>query len=152
MIQLQKVTEITISYRPKRSSTTIRTSIVSSADAASYLLGGFDQDTIGLQEQFVIVYLNAAGIPIGLYRASKGGITGTVVDIRLILSVALKVLATSMIIAHNHPSGQLKPSRSDEELTRKLKESAKLMDIRLLDHLIFAPDSSFFSFADEGLI
>jgi DNA repair protein RadC len=88
----------------------------------------------------------------GLVKASKGGITGTVVDIRLILSVALKALATSKITAHNHPSGQLKPTRSDEELTVKLKESAKLIDIRLLGHKIFAPNHSYYSVADNGLI
>jgi DNA repair protein RadC len=98
------------------------------------------------------VYLNRSNRILGIYKASKGGMTGTVADPRLILSIALKTAATSFIISHNHPSGSLKPSLADEELTGRLKEAAKFMDIKLLDHLIVEPNGTYFSFADEGLI
>jgi DNA repair protein RadC len=81
-----------------------------------------------------------------------GGLTGTVADIRLILGIALKACACNIIISHNHPSGNLKPSGADQELTNKLKEAGKLIDITLLDHIILSPEGSFYSFADEGLI
>lgn len=93
--------------------------------------------------------LNAGYNVQGIYSASKGGITGTVADIRLILGVALKTASIAMIIAHNHPSGNLNPSVADEVLTKKLKDAAALLDVNLLDHLIVS-DAGFYSFADEG--
>jgi DNA repair protein RadC len=80
---------------------------------------------------------------------STGGITGTVVDIRLLLSVALKTAATGIILAHNHPSGNLKPSEADKELTNKIKKASEYMDIKLLDHLIISSDS-YLSFSEQG--
>ncbi len=91
--------------------------IRSSADAAIYIMDSFDKNTIAMQEQFVILYLYSANYIVGLYRASSGGLTGTVADIRIILSIGLKTLATSIVIAHNHPSGILKPSANDIQLT-----------------------------------
>jgi len=82
---------------------------------------------------------------------SMGGITGTVADIRLLFSVALNSLATSVIMSHNHPSGNLNPSQQDKDLTRKVQDAGKLMDIQLLDHVIITRES-YYSFADEGLI
>lgn len=87
---------------------------------------------------------------LGVYPLSTGGITGTMVDIRLILSVALKEAATGIILAHNHPSGNLQPSSADRDLTAKIKDACKYFDISLLDHLIIAPDRKYYSFADEG--
>jgi DNA repair protein RadC len=95
------------------------------------------------------MYLNNSNQVLGIYPASKGGITGTVADIRLILGVALKTASTAMVIAHNHPSGNLKPSKIDEVLTQKLKNAAALLDVNLLDHLIVS-NAGFYSFADEG--
>ena len=83
---------------------------------------------------------------------STGGITGTVVDIRLLLSVALKTAATGIILAHNHPSGNLKPSEADKELTSKIKKASEYMDIKLLDHLIIAPEGKYLSFREDGLL
>ncbi len=88
---------------------------------------------------------------IGSYQLSKGGITGTIADARLILSVALKTLATGLILAHNHPSGNLKPSEVDIGLTKKIKQSAKLMGIELLDHIIIS-NEGYFSFIDDGIL
>jgi DNA repair protein RadC len=101
----------------------------------------------------VVLYLNNAQRVIGAYKVSDGGITGTVADLRLILSVALKSVACNFIIGHNHPSGNMKPSEADIALTKKLKDAGKLMDIKLLDHIILSPeDGKYFSMADEGLL
>ena len=97
------------------------------------------------------MYLNHRKKVIGVYRLSKGGITGTVADIRLVLSVALKTLATSIVIAHNHPSGNLTASICDKNLTSTVKDALKLIDVTLLDHLIIT-NSGYLSFSDEGLM
>ena len=99
------------------------------------------------------MYLNRSNRVLGVYPVSLGGITGTIADIRLILSVALKIVATCIVLAHNHPSGSLKPSRADIELTSKIKEAAKYMHITLMDHLILSPEEDqYLSFADEGFL
>lgn len=102
-------------------------------------------------EEFWVVFLNRSNKVTAKQKISQGGITGTVTDIRLILKLALDKLATSLILCHNHPSGNLQPSDADISITRKLKESASLMDISVLDHVIIA-GKSHFSFADENLI
>lgn len=102
-------------------------------------------------EVFGLVLLNRANKILHFEIISEGGITATIADPRIILKKALTGNATSMILCHNHPSGSLKPSRADEELTRKLVQAAGLLDIRVLDHLIVS-DSGYYSFADEGLI
>ena len=106
---------------------------------------------IDIYESFFVIYLNQANNTIGWYRASQGGLAGTVADPRLILKKALDILATSMILCHNHPSGNLKPSRADEILTDKIKGGGAFMDIKVLDHIILTEDS-YYSFADEGLL
>lgn len=98
------------------------------------------------------MYLNRANRIIGVYPVSTGGITGTVADIRLILAVALKTAATAMVLAHNHPSGNLTPSRADEQLTQRIKEAASYMDVKVTDHLILSQNEDYYSFADDGLI
>ena len=102
-------------------------------------------------EEFWIVYLNNSNKVIQQNQLSKGGITGTLVDVRLALKTALEVGATGIILAHNHPSGTLKPSEADKQLTYKLKIAAQSLDITVLDHLIVT-ENAYFSFADEGLI
>jgi DNA repair protein RadC len=104
------VNEITVAYKMKKRNEK-QLIIRSSADAAIYLMDGFDRNTIAMQQQFVVLYLNTANCILGLYRASSGWLTGTVADIRIILSIGLKTLSTSIVIAHNHPSGTLKPSQ-----------------------------------------
>jgi DNA repair protein RadC len=146
------VAEIAIVYN-NRQKASERTQINSSQDAHRCILTGFNPDTISLQEEFVAMYLNRANQVLGLYKVGVGGVTGVVCDVRLILGVALKIGAVGLIAAHNHPSGTLRPSRQDEELTTKLKEAARFMDIKLYDHLIVAPDGEgYYSFADEGLL
>ena len=144
----ETLSEIHVSYKPGLASS----KIVNSSKAAFDILATlFPQDTICLQEQFVVLYLNRANKVIGSYQLSKGGITGTIADVRLILSVALKTLASGLILAHNHPSGNLKPSEADIQLTQKVKDAAKLMDIEVLDHMILS-SNGYFSFTDDGII
>jgi DNA repair protein RadC len=102
-------------------------------------------------EEFWILLLNRANRVIDNIRISQGGISGTVIDVRIILKHALDRLASTMILCHNHPSGNLKPSEADLKITSKISDSCRTMDLQLLDHLIIA-DNSYFSFSDEGLI
>lgn len=102
-------------------------------------------------EEFWIILLNRANKLIELKNVSKGGVSGTIADAKLIFQAALSKLASSMIVCHNHPSGNLKPSKADIKLTRKLIEGGKNLDIAVLDHLILG-NNSYFSFADEGMI
>jgi DNA repair protein RadC len=102
-------------------------------------------------EAFWIVLLNRANRVIKKHQISQGGVAGTVADPKIIFKIALEELASGVILAHNHPSGNLTASQSDIDLTRKLKESGKLLEIQILDHIIFA-GKKYMSFADEGLI
>ncbi|GAB1856364.1 DNA repair protein RadC [Flavobacteriaceae bacterium MHTCC 0001] len=102
-------------------------------------------------EEFWIIYLNNSNKVIQKNQLSKGGITGTLVDVRLVLKNALEVGATGLILVHNHPSGTLHPSRADKEITQKLKTAALSLDIKVLDHLIIT-ENAYFSFADEALL
>lgn len=102
-------------------------------------------------EEFWILLLNRANKIIDRNKISQGGIAGTVIDVRIILRNAIEKLASSVILCHNHPSGNIEPSKSDIGITRKLKEAAEVMDIKLLDHIIVA-GNSYFSFLDEGLL
>ncbi|HIC31228.1 MAG TPA: JAB domain-containing protein [Flavobacteriaceae bacterium] len=102
-------------------------------------------------EEFWIIYLNNSNKVIDKLQLSKGGITGTLVDTRLVLKQALQVGAVAIIMAHNHPSGTLKPSQADKDITQKLKVAAQSLDIRVLDHLIIT-ERAYFSFADEALL
>lgn len=102
-------------------------------------------------EEFWIIYLNNSNKVIQKNQLSKGGITGTLVDVRLALKNALEVSATGIILVHNHPSGTLKPSEADKKLTQKLKTAGESLDIKVLDHLIIT-EKAYFSFADEGIL
>jgi DNA repair protein RadC len=143
------VAEIKISYIPTGRP---GTQITCSNDAYLELKNWFSEDTLAIQEQFVVLYLNRTNRVLAAYEVSRGGLTGTIADPRLILSTALKVAATSLVISHNHPSGNLKPSHQDEELTNKIKQAAGWLDINLLDHLILSPDGQYYSMADQGFI
>ncbi|MBO0321703.1 DNA repair protein RadC [Muricauda sp. CAU 1633] len=102
-------------------------------------------------EEFWIVYLNNSNKVIHKSQLSKGGITGTLVDVRLVLKQALDLGAVGIILAHNHPSGTLKPSAADKQITDKLKKASEALDIKILDHLILA-QHHYFSFADQGIL
>jgi len=102
-------------------------------------------------EEFWVIYLNNSNKVIAKKQLGKGGFTGTLVDVRLVYKKAIELATTGIIICHNHPSGKLEPSKSDLKLTQKIKESGKVLDIKLLDHLIVA-ENTYFSFADEGIL
>jgi DNA repair protein RadC len=125
-----------------------KTIVVSSMDVADYLQAALRDYR---HEVFAVIFLNRANKINHFQIISQGGITGTVADPRIILRKALEEDAVSLILCHNHPSGSLKPSRADEELTQKIKEAAKYFDIKVLDHLIVS-ESGYYSFADEGLL
>lgn len=125
-----------------------KTVIRMSSDIAEYLrvlIKDFSYEVFG------VLYLNKANKINHFEIISRGGITGTVADPRIILKRALEQDATSIVLCHNHPSGNLKPSRADEELTSKIKEAAKYFDIRVMDHIIVS-EEGYYSFADEGIL
>ena len=145
-----KVAEVELVYKTKVKASE-RPLIKTSKDCYETLLKVWDENRIEFQEEFKVLLLNRANRVTGVYEASSGGITGTVADPRLILAAAIKSLSVIIVLAHNHPSGNLKPSRADEELTLKIKEAAKYHDITVLDHIIVT-NEGYYSFADEGLI
>src|ERR1019366_3723570 len=148
--QITQVAEISVSYRPAIANKPI---IKSPFDAYIVLREFFSDDTIQLNEKFMVMYLNKANRVLGVYPVSVGGITSAIVDLRLILSIALTTLAVSIVLCHNHPSGSLKPSQNDIDVTHKIKEAAKYMDIYVQDHIIVTFEAGkYFSFADDGLI
>ena len=122
--------------------------IKSSKDIAQYLQALLKDYNY---EVFAVVFLNRANKINHFEIISRGGITGTVADPRVILKKALEEDATSIVLCHNHPSGNLQPSRADEELTKKIKEAATYFDIKVIDHIIVSEDG-FYSFADEGIL
>ncbi|MCP9200591.1 JAB domain-containing protein [Gramella sp. GC03-9] len=126
--------------------------ITSSVNAAELLFDTWNKDQIGLQECFKVMLLNNANRVKGIFEVSTGGITGTLVDLRILFAVVLKSLSCSVILSHNHPSGTLKPSEADKRLTEKIKKAGELLDIKILDHLILTPDGDYFSFADNGIL
>jgi len=146
----QKVSEIELIYKTKVKSTE-RPCITSSRDAYRILLDSWDPGKIEFFEQFKVLLLSQSNRVLGIYEVSSGGISGTVVDMRLLFAAALKAAAVGIIITHNHPSGKTIPSEADRNMTRKIREAGKLLDIPLLDHLIVTPEN-YYSFADEGAL
>lgn len=149
-ISLYQVSEINLSYRPKFKASE-RPMVTSSKDAYDILYNNWDLDKIELLEQFKILLLNRANKVIGIFQVSSGGVAGTVADAKLIFSTALKACASSIILSHNHPSGNLQPSSQDIELTKKIKAGGGYLDIMILDHVIITSDR-YYSFSDEGII
>ena len=140
------VGEVELSYKPKFKSLH---QVTCSEDAYRYMLSTYKKGTICYKEYFKVLFLNQANQVLGYTLISKGGITETCVDVRVILQAALLTNSVAIILAHNHPSGNLKPSRQDMEITKQVKEAARLMRITVLDHIILT-DVGYYSFADEG--
>lgn len=129
----------------------LKVKITSAKDCYHYFKELFDEETLEVYEQVMVIYLNTASNTVGWYKASQGGMTGSIVDPRLILKAALDCYATAFVIAHNHPSGKLVPSDADRKITKNLSQAAKTLEITLLDHLIIT-NEGFYSFADKGEI
>jgi len=146
-----KVNEIAISYSGSLK-TNLLPKITCSQSAAELAFEQWNKNDIALQETFKIMLLNNANKVKGIYEVSKGGITGTLVDVRILFAVVLKSLTTAIILMHNHPSGTLRPSEADKSLTRKIKNAALFFDVNVLDHIIVNPDGEYYSFADDGIL
>lgn len=128
-----------------------RPKILSAAEAYKILPNHWNKETIELLEEFKVMLLGYNGSKLWICEVSKGGISATFVDPRLIYAAALKAAASAIILAHNHPSGELRPSRADEILTSKITEGCKLLELKVNDHLIITPEH-YYSFANEGLL
>lgn len=124
---------------------------ICNSESARKILAPFFEEYHNVREAVYALYLNRANNVIGVLRVSEGSINACTVDPRLVLKPALELLASSIILAHNHPSGTLKPSLADKQITNQIKDGAKLLDMELVDHLIFS-DEGYISFADEGLM
>ena len=145
-----RVAEVELVYKTKVKAAD-RPWIRTSKDCYETFLKVWNENTIEFQEEFKVLLLNRANRVTGVYEASAGGITGTVVDPRLILAAAIKSLAVSIVLAHNHPSGNLTPSRADEEITQKILQAARYHEIKLIDHIIIS-NEGYYSFSDNGFI
>lgn len=141
--------EISIQYNKKLFS---RLKIKASVDVEQVArqIYAVTDSQIEVKEYFFIILLNRANDVLGYTKLSEGGIVGTIVDTRIVFAVALKSLATGIILVHNHPSGNLSPSQTDIQLTRKFRDVGELLDISVLDHIILTIDS-YYSFSDNGL-
>jgi DNA repair protein RadC len=143
-----EIRELKVSYdRPKNK----HSKIDSSKAAYDILISTWNSKILEYQEEFKVILMDRNNQILGIFNQSKGGITSTVVDLRITFGVALKSKATSIILGHNHPSGTLTPSAQDKTLTKRFVEAGKLLDIAVLDHLIITK-TNYFSFADEGLL
>lgn len=142
-----ELAEIKVSYKSKQKN---KIKITNSQDVFNVLFPLFDKETIELQEQFYLLLLNRANNVIGWIKLSTGGTAGTVVDPKIVFALALQTNACGIILSHNHPSGNLQPSQADVNLTKNITNSGRLLEIKLLDHLIVSPDEKFYSFADDG--
>lgn len=139
---------IELGRRRKESTAVKRDKVITSGDA--YLI--FKPMLMDLpHEEFWVLFLNRSNHILKMEMISRGGVAGTVVDSKIIFKVAVETLCSSLILSHNHPSGNLKPSDQDVQLTKKLRDAGKLLEIPVLDHIIVA-ESGYYSFADEGML
>lgn len=150
IINYKEIAEIELSYRPgiKLSKTQ---QIKGAKDAYQILKTFWDMDKLEFVEQFCVLLINRANRMVGFYKVATGGITATIADPRLIFAAALKSNATSIILAHNHPSGNLKPSDPDKDITAKIKTAGDFLDIKVLDHIIITGEG-YVSFAEKGIL
>jgi DNA repair protein RadC len=141
--------EIQVSYHPSVQFKELPK--VTDSQGAEQVLRGIWSDQLEYREEFIILCLNRANRVIGFSKISMGGTAGTVADPKMIFQIALKSNAASLILCHNHPSGNIRPSEADLRLTKKLKGAGDLLDIPILDHIILTAEK-FFSMADEGCL
>jgi len=141
------VGEVELEYK-KKSNKKIK--ILQSSDTIEYLRSIWPSD-ISIRECFLVLFLNRCNNIISHYIVSMGGINGTVIDVRMIAKAGIDCLASGVILSHNHPSGNINPSNNDIELTKKISEGLKLLDMQVLDHIIIS-DDEYYSFIDNGNI
>ena len=145
-----QVTEVKLTYRNKLKASE-RPKVLSSKESYEILLKAFDADTIELFESMKVILLSNANRVLGIMDVSNGGISQTVVDVRLIMQNALLAKVSGIILAHNHPDSALIPSAMDTAATHRIKNACEVLDIKLLDHIIVTSES-YYSFADDGRI
>lgn len=148
--QMQQVAEIQLTYK-SNVKPSMRPKISGSRDAYEVLKSSWDESRIEFLEQFKVMLLNRANKVLGIVEVSTGGISGTVADPKVIFAAALKGCACGLIVAHNHPSGNLTASQVDIDLTKKLKQAGQFLELPILDHVIVTSEG-YLSFADEGLM
>lgn len=146
--QLSTVAEVTLSYRPKIK-VSQRPQVKSSKDIYHVLKNFWNEDHIELRETFFVILLNNHFKVMGIVEMSNGGFHGVVVEMKMVFGVALKACASSIVVAHNHPSGNIRPSSQDIQITTKLKAAGDLLELPVQDHLIVSPEG-YCSLADEG--
>ncbi len=149
-INMFQVAEITVSYRPAFKASE-RPQVTCSKDAYEYFSSGWDLGKLEMIEQFKIMLLNRSNRVLGIVDISTGGVSGTVCDPKVIFAAALKANASNIILAHNHPSGNLKPSDEDVQLTKRLVQAGNILDVQVIEHLIITNDG-YCSFTDQGIL
>jgi DNA repair protein RadC len=147
---LFSVTEVELIYRNEVNPCD-RPIVKTSSSAYDVLLNAWDMNKIELQEEFLILLLDRSNHCLGISKISQGGVSSCLIDPKIIFATSLKSRASGIILAHNHPSGVLQPSKADIDLTHKLREGGKLLEISVLDHLIVTPHN-YYSFTDEGMM
>ncbi|MCD8429083.1 JAB domain-containing protein [Tenacibaculum finnmarkense genomovar ulcerans] len=142
------IAEVKVSYTINN---TEKLKVTNSKSSYGFLLACWNKNTLELQEEFKVLLLNRNNQVLGVYLLSKGGTASSIVDVKLLFSVALKCNTHGIILAHNHPPGNLTPSKSDKDITTKIINASKLLDMKILDHIIVTKDD-YYSFADNGLM
>ncbi|WP_317126436.1 JAB domain-containing protein [Pedobacter psychroterrae] len=142
--------EIELTYKPNYK-VTERPKITTSKDTYQLLMNYWEVGRLEFLEEFKIILLNRRNRTLGIINLSMGGFAGVVVDSKVIFAAALTACASGIVLAHNHPSGEVQPSQQDIELTKRLVDGGKILDIAVLDHLIISSDG-YYSFSDSGLI
>jgi DNA repair protein RadC len=145
------IAEVKLSYQ-KPKTNIVLPKVSSSSDVANLLFKNWDPETIEYFETFKILLLDRNNRVLGLYKISEGGTSGCVVDVKKIFQAALVTSSSSIILAHNHPSGNPNPSEADKRITQKIKQVGLEMDLPVLDHLIILPQGNYTSFSDEGIL
>lgn len=146
---MHTIREVKLSYVKEHQLSEVNKAKIRSSSESAKILRSIWADDLDMIERAYVLYLNNASQVVSVSMVSMGGITGTVVDPRIVFATALNCLATSIIIAHNHPSGNISPSMADNQLTKKVQEAGRVLDIHLLDHIILTEDS-YYSYCDEG--
>lgn len=152
LFNMIEVAEVKLSYQSKEKPSD-RPKITNSQDAHRILRPWFEDEGIEHHEAMFMLLLNRANCVVGCFKVSQGGIAGTAVDPKIIFQSAILANAAGFILAHNHPSGNLKPSESDLAITKRIKDLGKMLECTLMDHMILSPESGkYYSMADEGVM
>jgi DNA repair protein RadC len=150
MNQIYKVSEVKLSYKTKPTKPE-KVRVNSPAECYKVFINHWEKGQIEHKETLRMLLLNQANVVLGIYKISEGGISDTSIDVRIIMQAALLANATSIVLAHNHPSGNLSPGYGDIEVTKLIKEAARVMNITVHDHIIVCKNG-FYSFANKGIL